>query len=122
MDIVLIGIILPPLFFICLFLFIKHVLIKHAEKKKYRINKRYFYIFLKELKKYNLYDKYISYINYHDIHNINDIILYCDFYFLRDFRCFISGLFLNKYKFKLREWGLLLDICNDLNRGKYIKY
>lgn len=114
--------IIPSLFSICFFVVAKHVLITRDENKKYRINKRYFYIFLKELKKYNLYNKYISSINYHDVHNINDIILNCDFYFLRDFRCFTSGLFLNKYKFKLREWGLLLDICNNLNRGKYIKY
>ena len=94
----------------------------HDKKKKYRINKKYFYIFLKEVKKYGLYNEYISYINHYEVHNINDIILYCDFYFLRDFRCFISELFLNKYKFRFREWGLLLDICHDLNHGKYIKY
>ena len=94
----------------------------HDKKKKYRINKKYFYIFLKELKKYNLYNEYISYMNYHYAHNINDIILNCDFYFLRDFKCFISELFVNKYKFKSLELILLYDICRNLNSGNYIKY
>lgn len=117
MSIVLI-VIIPPLFFICVCLFITHVLNKHDKNKKYRINKKYFYIFLKELKKYNLYNEYISYVYHYE----NNIILYCDFYFLRDFRCFISEFFLDKHKFKLVELALLYDICNDLNRGKYIKY
>ena len=121
MHIILI-VIISPLFFICVFLFISHVVIKHDKKKKYRINKKYFYIFLKEVKKYGLYNEYISYINHYEVHNINDIILDCDFYFLKDFRCFISELFLDKYKFRFREWELLLDICHDLNHGKYIKY
>ena len=122
MPIVLIVIILSPLFFICVFLFISHVVMTHDKKKKYRINKKYFYIFLKEVKNYNLYNEYISYINHYEVHNINDIILYCDFYLLRDFRCFISELFLDKHKFKSGELLLLYNICHDLNRGNYIKY